>query len=145
MQIFVKTLTGKTITLDVEPSDTIENVKQKVRSAANRKGRGWRGGGWLGGDAGGDAGGGGERGGSCNRCRCSLPFYAGVNVGRDVAVWSNVLVAMYDFHTDPHHRRCSGGSVGGAWAGWNARSARSGAHRNAVCVCVKMTVPDMCS
>jgi len=24
MQIFVKTLTGKTITLDVEPSDTIE-------------------------------------------------------------------------------------------------------------------------
>ena len=27
MQIFVKTLTGKTITLDVEPSDTIENVK----------------------------------------------------------------------------------------------------------------------
>ena len=30
MQIFVKTLTGKTITLDVEPSDTIENVKQKV-------------------------------------------------------------------------------------------------------------------
>lgn len=31
MQIFVKTLTGKTITLDVEPSDTIEAVKQKVR------------------------------------------------------------------------------------------------------------------
>ena len=29
MQIFVKTLTGKTITLDVEPSDTIENVKAK--------------------------------------------------------------------------------------------------------------------
>ena len=29
MQIFVKTLTVKTITLDVEPSDTIENVKQK--------------------------------------------------------------------------------------------------------------------
>ena len=29
MQIFVKTLTGKTITLDVEPSDTIENVKTK--------------------------------------------------------------------------------------------------------------------
>ena len=27
MEIFVKTLTGKTITLDVEPSDTIENVK----------------------------------------------------------------------------------------------------------------------
>jgi len=31
MQIFIKTLTGKTITLDVEPSDTIENVKQKVQ------------------------------------------------------------------------------------------------------------------
>ena len=31
MQIFVKTLTGKTITLDVEPSDTIENVKQKIQ------------------------------------------------------------------------------------------------------------------
>jgi ubiquitin-large subunit ribosomal protein L40e len=29
-QIFVKTLTGKTITLDVEASDTIENVKQKI-------------------------------------------------------------------------------------------------------------------
>src|SRR3970040_2548373 len=31
MQIFVKTLTGKTITLEVESSDTIENVKQKIR------------------------------------------------------------------------------------------------------------------
>ena len=31
MQIFVKTLTGKTITLEVEPSDTIENVKIKVQ------------------------------------------------------------------------------------------------------------------
>lgn len=31
MQVFVKTLTGKTITLDVEPSDTIENLKQKVQ------------------------------------------------------------------------------------------------------------------
>jgi ubiquitin C len=31
MQIFVKTLTGKTITLDVEPSDTIENVKAKIQ------------------------------------------------------------------------------------------------------------------
>ena len=30
MQIFVKTLEGNTITLDVEPSDTIENVKQKI-------------------------------------------------------------------------------------------------------------------
>ena len=31
MQVFVKTLTGKTITLDVEPSDTIENVKSKIQ------------------------------------------------------------------------------------------------------------------
>jgi small subunit ribosomal protein S27Ae len=34
MQIFVKTLTGKTITLDVESSDTIENVKQKIQDKA---------------------------------------------------------------------------------------------------------------
>ena len=31
MQIFVKTLTGKTITLEVESSDTIDNVKSKIR------------------------------------------------------------------------------------------------------------------
>uniref|UniRef100_UPI00358F9621 polyubiquitin-like n=1 Tax=Myxine glutinosa TaxID=7769 RepID=UPI00358F9621 len=31
MQIFVKTLTGKTITLEVEPSDTIENLKAKIQ------------------------------------------------------------------------------------------------------------------
>lgn len=31
MQIFVKTLTGKTITLDVESSDTVEAVKQKIQ------------------------------------------------------------------------------------------------------------------
>ena len=30
MQIFVKTLTGKTITLDVDPADSIESVKQKI-------------------------------------------------------------------------------------------------------------------
>lgn len=31
MQIFVKTLTGKTITLEVEPNDTIDAVKQKIQ------------------------------------------------------------------------------------------------------------------
>jgi ubiquitin len=31
MQIFVKTLTGMTITLDVEPTDTIASVKQKIQ------------------------------------------------------------------------------------------------------------------
>ncbi len=31
MQIFVKTLTGQTITLEVEPSDSIDNVEQKIQ------------------------------------------------------------------------------------------------------------------
>merc|ERR1712192_275454 len=31
LKFFVKTLTGKTITLEVEPSDTIENVKSKIQ------------------------------------------------------------------------------------------------------------------
>ena len=31
MQIFVKTLTGKTITLEVESTDTIEVVKSKIQ------------------------------------------------------------------------------------------------------------------
>ena len=31
MQIFIKTLTGKTITLEVEPSESIENVKAKIQ------------------------------------------------------------------------------------------------------------------
>lgn len=31
MQIFAKTLTGKTIILEVESSDTIENVKAKIQ------------------------------------------------------------------------------------------------------------------
>lgn len=31
MQVFVKTLTGKTITLDVESTDTIEMVKGKIQ------------------------------------------------------------------------------------------------------------------
>jgi hypothetical protein len=30
MQIFVKTLTGKTITLEVESSDTINNMRAKI-------------------------------------------------------------------------------------------------------------------
>ena len=30
MQIFVKTLTGKTITLEVEPSNSVEDVKTKI-------------------------------------------------------------------------------------------------------------------
>jgi hypothetical protein len=34
MQIFVKTLTGKTITLEVESSDTIDNVKAKIQVRA---------------------------------------------------------------------------------------------------------------
>jgi len=35
MQIFVKTLTGKTLTLDVEPSDSIDNVKTKIQDKEN--------------------------------------------------------------------------------------------------------------
>ena len=31
MQIFIKTLTGKTITIDVEASDTVESVKEKIK------------------------------------------------------------------------------------------------------------------
>ncbi len=31
MQVFIKTLTGKTITLDVEPTDNIESVKAKIQ------------------------------------------------------------------------------------------------------------------
>jgi len=31
MQIFIKTLTGKTITIDVESSDTITDVKTKIQ------------------------------------------------------------------------------------------------------------------
>jgi len=32
MQIFVKTLTGKTVTLEVEPNDTIDEIKQKIQN-----------------------------------------------------------------------------------------------------------------
>ena len=31
MQVFVKTLTGKTITLEVQPSDTIRDMKAKIQ------------------------------------------------------------------------------------------------------------------
>ena len=31
MQIFVKTLTGKTLTLEVDSTDTIDNVKTKIQ------------------------------------------------------------------------------------------------------------------
>ncbi|XP_012863577.1 ubiquitin-like [Echinops telfairi] len=31
MQVFVKTQTGKTVTLEAEPSNSIENVKAKIR------------------------------------------------------------------------------------------------------------------
>ncbi|XP_021068092.1 ubiquitin-like isoform X2 [Mus pahari] len=33
MQIFVKTLIGETITLEVKPSDTIKNVKAKIQDS----------------------------------------------------------------------------------------------------------------
>lgn len=35
MQIFVRTLTGKTVTLEVESNDTIENIKQKIQEKEN--------------------------------------------------------------------------------------------------------------
>jgi ubiquitin len=31
MNVFIKTLTGKTITLELDPNDTIENVKVKIQ------------------------------------------------------------------------------------------------------------------
>lgn len=35
MQIFVKTLQGKTITIDVEADDTIQNIKRKISAKEN--------------------------------------------------------------------------------------------------------------
>ena len=31
MQIFVKTLTGRTITIEIEPNNTIETIKEKIQ------------------------------------------------------------------------------------------------------------------
>ena len=39
MHIFLKTLTGRTVTLDVEPSDTIENLKQNIFEFGQSEGR----------------------------------------------------------------------------------------------------------
>ncbi len=33
MKIFIKTLTGKTLTLDVEATDSIETVKRKIQDS----------------------------------------------------------------------------------------------------------------
>ena len=35
IQIFIKTLQGRTITLDVDPGDTIQSLKQKIESKEN--------------------------------------------------------------------------------------------------------------
>jgi Ubiquitin family. len=37
MQIFIKSLTGETATLEVESSDTIDNVKQKIEDYGMRR------------------------------------------------------------------------------------------------------------
>ena len=36
MQIFVKTLTGKTVTVDTSPSDTVDDIKAKIRTRRSR-------------------------------------------------------------------------------------------------------------
>ncbi len=55
MQVFVKTLTGNTITLDVEAADTIESVKAEIQGEEGMVGGG--GGGEDGGEDGGSGGG----------------------------------------------------------------------------------------
>ena len=42
MQIFVKTLTGKTFTLEVESRDTIANVKSKIQARVRRVCQAWQ-------------------------------------------------------------------------------------------------------
>jgi large subunit ribosomal protein L40e len=37
MQIFIKTLAGKTITLDVNPNDTVERLKQRIEETEGIK------------------------------------------------------------------------------------------------------------
>lgn len=37
MQLFVKTLTGKTVTVDVEPGDSIETLKHKIQEKEVRE------------------------------------------------------------------------------------------------------------
>jgi len=38
MQIFVKTLSGRTITLDVEPSDSVETAMSKIQAKLAERG-----------------------------------------------------------------------------------------------------------
>ncbi len=62
MQVFVKTLTGNTITLDVEAADTIESVKAEIQGEEGMVGGGGGGGGELSDDSMGGGGGEGGKG-----------------------------------------------------------------------------------